>query len=272
MEHDPEKWVPVFGKDHARTDLGGASDERRRGERRDDRLRRASVGAGHAGAAALSRRPLAHHGGRARHRFARQHQLSAQCAALGAPRPARCQGARRHGRGEPRRPGARPLGRRRGDPQLSLRHPARLRRIHGGGVRGGAQRVDRARMARPRSAPARLDRGGAAERRARGRRDRAARRRQALRADPGARHGRDAARTAAVLADLRGGRAARPADRHPCGQRLSSSRHGARLAELLRRGLRQPVAGLPVADREPDQRGRVRQVSRAEGGADRVRA
>ena len=65
-------------------------------------------------------------------------------------------------------------------------------------------------------------------------------------------------------------RAPRPAARHPCRLRLPQSGHVARLAELLHRGLRQPVARLPVAGREPDLRRRVRQVSRAQGGADRI--
>src|SRR5262249_32867177 len=65
--------------------------------------------------------------------------------------------------------------------------------------------------------------------------------------------------------------APRPADRHPCRERLSPSGDVARLAYLLRGGLCQPGAGFPVAGREPDLRGRVREVSQAQGGADRVR-
>ena len=42
----------------------------------------------------------------------------------------------------------------------------------------------------------------------------------------------------------RGRRAARPADRHPCGLELPQSGHLARLADLVRRGLHQPGAGL----------------------------
>ena len=44
----------------------------------------------------------------------------------------------------------------------------------------------------------------------------------------------------------------------------------ARLADLVHRGLRRPGAGLSVAGREPDHRGRVRQVSRTQGRADRI--
>ena len=97
------------------------------------------------------------------------------------------------------------------------------------------------------------------------------RRRPALRPGAGAGHGRDAARTAAFLADLCRGGAPRPADRHSRRQRLSPSRHLARLAELLCRGLLRPVPGFPGPGREPHQRRRVRQASRAQGGADRVR-
>ncbi len=57
-------------------------------------------------------------------------------------------------------------------------------------------------MARSRSAAARLDRRADAEHRLRGRRDRALRRRQALRAGAGACHGRGAARPPAILAGL----------------------------------------------------------------------
>ena len=82
----------------------------------------------------------------------------------------------------------------------------RLQRGHGARVSPRAERLDREGMARPRSAPARLDHRADAERRIRGRRDRALRQGPALRADHGAGHeGRWAA---ALLADLRGRRAA----------------------------------------------------------------
>ena len=64
----------------------------------------------------------------------------------------------------------------------------------------------------------------------------------------------------------------RPADRHPRRLRLPQSGDRARLAELLHRGLCGAVAGVPEPGREPGQRGRVREVSRAQGGADRIRA
>ena len=130
----------------------------------------------------------------------------------GAPITARPDWRRQGGRAgtehrRPAAPGARPLGRRPRDPQLPLRRAARVQRGHGGGVRPRRQRLDRQGMARPRSAPARLDRGAAAERRARGRRDRALGGRPPLRAGAGARHGRGAARPPPLLADLRRRRA-----------------------------------------------------------------
>ena len=167
-------------------------------------------------------------------------------------------------------PGARPLAGRLRDPELPLRRAARLQRGHGTRLRPCAERLDREGMARPRSAPARLDHRADAERRVRGRRDRALRRRQALRAGDGAVHAGGAARAAASLADFRGGREAWPADRHPCGLELPQSGDLARLALALCRGLHQPGAGLSGAGREPDHRGRVRQIPEAEGGADRV--
>ena len=109
---------------------------------------------------------------------------------------------------------------------------------------------------------ARLDRHPDAERRIRGRRDRALRQGQALRAGAGAGDAGGAARAAAFLADLRRLRAARPAARHPCRLRLPQSGDLARLADLVHRGLCRAGAGLPVADGEPDHRGRARQASR----------
>src|SRR5262249_31736681 len=63
----------------------------------------------------------------------------------------------------------------------------------------------------------------------------------------------------------------RPAARHPCRLDLPALDHLARLAELLHRGLCQPHPGLPVAGGEPGLRGRVRQISRPQSGADRIR-
>ena len=77
----------------------------------------------------------------------------------------------------------------------------------------------------------------------------------------------DAARPPALVADVRGGRAPRPADRHPSGLDLPALDDLARLADLLHRGLHRLCAGVPVAARQPDLRGRVREVSRPQGGA-----
>ena len=124
--------------------------------------------------------------------------------------------------------------------QLPLRRAASVQRGHGGGVLPRGQRLDREGMARPRSAAARLDRGADAEHRIRGRRDRALRQGQALRAGPGAGDAGGAARAPALLADLRGLRASRPAARHPRRLGLPQSGDLARLADLVHRGLRRP--------------------------------
>ena len=147
-------------------------------------------------------------------------------------------------RGRARRAGVRPLGRRHRDPQLPLRRAARLQRGHGARLPSRAERLDRQGVARPRSAAARLDHRADAERRIRGRRDRALRQGPALRAGDGAGDAGDAARAAPSLADLRRRRTARPADRHPCRLELPQPGHVARLAVALRRGLHQPGAGL----------------------------
>src|ERR1043166_8550330 len=125
-------------------------------------------------------------------------------------------------------------------------------------------------MAGPRSTPARLDHRAYAERRIRGRRDRALRQGPALRPGDGAGHAGDAARAAPSLADLRRGRTARPADRHSRGLELPQSGDVARLAVALRRGLHQPGAGLSEPGDQPDHRGRVREIPEAESGAARV--
>ena len=77
----------------------------------------------------------------------------------------------------------------------------------------------------------------------------------------------DAARAPALVAAVRRRREARPADRHPSGLRLPAVDDLARLADLLRRGLRGLRAGVPVAARQPDLRGRLRQIPQAQGGA-----
>ena len=200
---------------------------------------------GHQAAAAASGRILARLGGGARHRLARD------------PRPIRRTPRSRRGRISAartamRRPRAAELGAQvldnwdaePRDLQLPLRRAARLQRGHGARLPPRAERLDRQGMARPRSAPARLDHRADAERRIRGRRDRALRQGQALRAGHGAGDAGDAARAAPSLADLRGGRAARAADRHPCGLELPQPGDVARLAVALCRGLHQPGAGL----------------------------
>ena len=68
-----------------------------------------------------------------------------------------------------------------------------------------------------------------------------------LRADPAAGDARPPAGQASLLADLRGGREARPAGRHPRRLRLSPPGHAARLAHLLHRGLRRAGAAFQAA-------------------------
>src|SRR5262249_33102459 len=80
-----------------------------------------------------------------------------------------------------------------------------------------------------------------------------------------------AARAAAVLADLRGGRAPQAAARHSRRFELPPSGNRARLADLLRGRLRGAGAGFSVAGREPDFGGRVRQIPGPQGGPHGVR-
>ena len=75
-----------------------------------------------------------------------------------------------------------------------------------------------------------------------------------------------------VLADLCRRRAPRLHRRHPRRQQLPPRADRLGLADLLPRGLRRPVAGLPHPARQPHLRGRVRQIPQAQGGADRIRA
>ena len=65
--------------------------------------------------------------------------------------------------------------------------------------------------------------------------------------------------------------APRPAARHPCRIELPASGDVARLAVLVRRGLRGEVAGLSVAAGEPRLRRRVREISEAQSGAAGIR-
>ena len=115
--------------------------------------------------------------------------------AAGMARQGRLRGDRPEGA---RGAGVRSLEGRNGHPQLSLRRAARLQRGHGTRVLPRAQRLHRQRMARPRSADARLDRHPDAERRICGGRDRALRQGQALRAGAGAGDAGGAARAAAL--------------------------------------------------------------------------
>src|SRR5262249_45957917 len=126
-------------------------------------------------------------------------------------------------------------------------------------------------MARSRSAAAGLDRGAVAEHRICGRRDRALRQGPTLRADSRARHAGNAARPPALLADLRGSRTPGLAAWNSGGLDLPPFHHLAGMAELLHRGLRQPYPSLSVAGGEPGLRRCVRQISRPQSGAARIR-
>ena len=80
-----------------------------------------------------------------------------------------------------------------------------------------------------------------------------------------------AARPPAELADLQGGRGARPADRHPRRQQFPPSAQRRGLAVLLPGRLRLPVTRVRRRAQQPDHRGRVRKIPGAEGRADRIR-
>ncbi len=111
----------------------------------------------------------------------------------------------------------------------------------------------------------------AAEPRAGGTRDRPARGPPRVRAGHAPRPGRGSARQAALLADLRGGRAARAGDRRPRRRCERQPGDAGGLADLPPRGLRRPRAGVPGPGREPRVGGRVREVPRPQGRADRGR-
>ena len=93
--------------------------------------------------------------------------------------------------------------------QSALRRADGVFRGHGGRLLPGAERLAGEGVARPGCAAARLDRDSGAEHREIGRRNRALRRRPALRPGADAGDGRHAARQARLLADLRRGGAAR---------------------------------------------------------------
>ena len=139
------------------------------------------------------------------------------------------------------RPHARAAARR-AQGRLRDPHPAarpQLRR-RGARVRRGAvprrQRVGPRGDARPRRAPAQHDQHRARDARAGGRRDRALRRRPALRPGPAADHGRVPAGQPQVLADLRRRRRGGAAARRPHRRPRAAPGHG--LALLLPRGAR----------------------------------
>src|SRR6266702_1235251 len=116
-------------------------------------------------------------------------------------------------------------------------------------------------MALARSPPACVDRGADAGARYGDRGDRAPRRRQPLRLDPGAGAGRDAAGTSALLAGLSTRGKIQAAARDPRRHAISPGAELGRLAVASLRILLRRGAGVSGADLEPDLRGRVRQIS-----------
>ena len=134
------------------------------------------------------------------------------------------------------------------------RHPQpRLGRRHG--ARG--QRLAARRVARGRTAAARIGRRRGPGPGLGGGGDRPRRRPPGVRAGAPAGTDARAAGHPGVLADLRGRRAARPGARRLRGRRERQSRHAGRGAELLPGGVRRAVAGLPGPGRQPRLRGRA---------------
>ncbi len=160
------------------------------------------------------------------------------------------------------RAGARRLRLAHRDLQHAARRDLAVQRGHGGGADLGGQRLHRQGMARPRAAAARLDPVAAAQSRSRGEGDRAARARQALRAGADAGHGRDAARAAHLLADLRSLRAARPHRRRARRQHLPHVADRGRLAVLSGRGLHRAERQLREPAAQLHRRRRVPEISR----------
>ena len=70
-----------------------------------------------------------------------------------------------------------------------------------------------------------------------------------------------------LLADLRGGREARPADRHPCRQHLPPRADRRRLAVLPGRGLRRAVGRVREPAAQPHRRRRVPEIPEAQARA-----
>ena len=120
--------------------------------------------------------------------------------------------------------------------QCAARRGGALQRRHGGGVVQGGEQLDRARMARSRTAAARVDPGAAARRRACRRRDRALRARSALRPGAAVGDGRPAARPSQLI-----GRSIAPRKSTACRSAFTPARLSA---------MRRPVpAGRPIISR-----------------------
>src|SRR5207237_1017732 len=136
----------------------------------------------------------------------------------------------------------------------------------GRGARDRSERLAGRRVARSGTAPARLDRRAVRVRGPGRRRDRAARTRPSL--HPGAvpRPPPRADGATALLADLRGVRAARPAGRLPRLLLGWQPDHGRGLAVLLLRGPRRPAAGDGGPRDQPRGRGRLRALPVPAGG------
>ncbi len=116
-----------------------------------------------------------------------------------------------------------------------------------------------------RAAPALRHRRALRGRRRGGQGDRALRARSGLRAGVHADAHVRAGRQSPLLADLRGGRAPRPAGRAARVRRQRASLHGRRLAVLLHRGGRGPLHLVPDRRHQPRHRGRVRALPEPQG-------
>ena len=218
-----------------------------------DRLRHPSRGGRNPHhAAALSRRPLEGTGGEPGDRRPRSQLLPAQHAVFGPRRLAaggRQQARQRSQNGAARR--IRPARRQPRDLQRAVRRAGGVRSLHGCRLLQGDQRLDRGRMAGPRFAPARLDRGAAAGARSRDRGNRAPRRRPPFCLGSGAGAGRGPAREAAFLAGVAGRGKTQTADRDPRRQRIPAGAELGRLAVLPLRILHGRGAGVPGPDSQP---------------------
>ena len=224
-------------------------------------------------AAALPRRSLEGAGHEPRHRRARPHQLPAEHAAVVPARLAAEEGQARQQLRDAEGPGARRLRRRRTPSATSSTarrpcstptwRPPSAAPSTTGSRRNGWRAIP---ACAPRSSCRCRRRTSAVEEIERLAGD------QRFVCDPGAGPGRDAARPAPLLAGLPGGRAPQAAARHPLGQPVPHGAELHRLAVLSARVLHRRGAGPSGAAPEPHPRGRVRQVPRAQGGADGSRA